>query len=370
MAHIEDRWTVPGPNGKRVKGPRYGVGLRWRAVWTEPDGTRRRKSCATKDEAQAVLAQVDVDKRQGTYVPAARGKITLREMGERWYAEQAHQRGTSQDVIRRRLTHTIYPTLGDIPLADLNRDHVRDAVTAWTRTLAPSTVRLSYGYLASILKLAVEERRITQSPCRRISLPPTGDAPITPLTVGQVQALIDHLWTPYQPMAVFVAATGVRPGEARGLTWDRVTLTPDGGAARIDRQLTSTRPPAFGPLKTRWSPRTVVFGKATADALGAPGEGLVFRNARGLAITRANASQAWRHAAQAVGLEEGSGWHELRHFHASLLIAAGISARAVAERLGHKDPVETLRTYAHLWHDDDTRMRDTSDGVVRLPEPP
>jgi len=36
----------------------------------------------------------------------------------------------------------------------------------------------------------------------------------------------------------------------------------------------------------------------------------------------------------------------------------------VAHRLGHKDPTETLRTYAHLWPDDDERMRGLSDGVI------
>lgn len=45
----------------------------------------------------------------------------------------------------------------------------------------------------------------------------------------------------------------------------------------------------------------------------------------------------------------------LRHFHASLLISAGLSVTAVAERLGHADPAETLRTYAHLWPTDQER---------------
>jgi integrase len=57
-----------------------------------------------------------------------------------------------------------------------------------------------------------------------------------------------------------------------------------------------------------------------------------------------------------MGLGQRSGWHDLRHHHASLLIAAGCSPRAVAERLGHADPSETLRTYSHLWPSDEARM--------------
>lgn len=377
MAHVLDRWTIAGPpdaRGRptRTKGPRHGVGKRWAAVWTEPDGTRRKKACTTKEEAEAHLAHVLVQQQAGTYITAARAQITIRAMAERWYDEQVHQRATSLETIRRRLDNTILPTLGHYQVGDVTRTQVQAAITAWSKDLAPSTVRVAYVYVAAIFNLAVDERRIPSTPCRRINLPRNTDAPAEPMTVQQVQTLVDSLWTPYRRMAVFVAATGVRPGEARGLTWDRITYTQDGGQAKIDRQLVKAVAgrPVFGPLKTPSSLRTVSFGPETAHALGDPGEGLVFVNHLGRPITRQNASEAWRHAAPGVGLEEGTGWHELRHFHASLLIARGASPVAVAHRLGHKDPTETLRTYAHLWPDDDTRMRDATDGIVVLSERP
>ena len=55
------------------------------------------------------------------------------------------------------------------------------------------------------------------------------------------------------------------------------------------------------------------------------------------------------------GLPARGGWHLLRHYNASVLIAAGLSVRAVADRLGHEDPAITLRTYSHLWPTDTTR---------------
>ena len=149
-----------------------------------------------------------------------------------------------------------------------------------------------------------------------------------------------------------------------------MTITDFGAQLRVDRQMTSTASsrPAWGPLKTDSSVRTVSVGKATADTLGEPGTGLVFTTGQGRAITRGMASTAWRAAGVKVGLEEGTGWHELRHFHASVLIAGGASPVAVAHRLGHKSPQETLATYAHLWVDDEERMRAASDGLVGLPE--
>ena len=370
MAHVEDRWMVPGPNGRKIKGPRHGQGSRWLAVWHETDGRRRKKAFKTKDAAEGHLDKVGVDLRSGTYIAPERASITLRDMAERWYDEQVHQRATSLAAIRRRLDRTILPTLGDKPLSTLVRTVIQAGVTEWTKTLAPATVRVAYIYLAGVCSLAVEERRIPASPCRKINLPAIETLPVVPMTVVQVQQLVDALWRPYRRMAVLAAASGLRSGELRGLTWDRVAFTDYGAQIRVDRQMTSTASarPAWGPLKTDSSVRAVSVGKATADALGDPGTGLVFTTGQGKAITRGMASTAWRAAGAKIGLEEGTGWHELRHFHASVLIAGGASPVAVAHRLGHKNPQETLATYAHLWVDDEERMRAASDGLVGLPE--
>ena len=40
--------------------------------------------------------------------------------------------------------------------------------------------------------------------------------------------------------------------------------------------------------------------------------------------------------------------HEIRHCHASLLLAAGVPIKVVSERLGHRDITTTLETYQHL----------------------
>ena len=40
--------------------------------------------------------------------------------------------------------------------------------------------------------------------------------------------------------------------------------------------------------------------------------------------------------------------HDLRHSHASNLIASGVNIVAVSKRLGHSDINMTLKTYTHL----------------------
>ena len=41
-------------------------------------------------------------------------------------------------------------------------------------------------------------------------------------------------------------------------------------------------------------------------------------------------------------------FHDLRHTHASLLVAAGIPIKVVSERLGHANPGFTMATYQHV----------------------
>ena len=49
--------------------------------------------------------------------------------------------------------------------------------------------------------------------------------------------------------------------------------------------------------------------------------------------------------------------YDLRHYAASVLIASGLSVKAVQRHLGHASAVTTLDTYAHLWPDAEDTTR-------------
>ncbi|MEU8270530.1 tyrosine-type recombinase/integrase [Sphaerisporangium sp. NPDC049002] len=42
------------------------------------------------------------------------------------------------------------------------------------------------------------------------------------------------------------------------------------------------------------------------------------------------------------------GTHQLRHYYASITLAAGVTIKELSEYLGHADPALTLRVYAHM----------------------
>jgi integrase len=373
MGHVVDRWMMPGPAGRKVKSPRYGVGRRWRARWVEADGRERSKSFPSKDAALAHVAQVDVELRAGTYVRDT--AVTFEAYARAWLTHQLHQRaGTAEQASSKLVLHA-FPAIGSIPVAKVTRADVQRMVSEATG-LGPDARRVLYVYVRAVFGAAVEDRLIQVSPCRRINLPKVHRNQVVPLQVDQVVAIagqmLDHLVG-----AVWLAAgTGMRPGELRGLTVDRV----EGDLVRVDRQLaheSRASRPVWGPLKTDASPRTIRLAPLTQKRLlehlerFPPGPaGLVFTTARGQALSRSAMGYAWGVGASGVVAGERSGWHELRHHHASLLIAAGASPRAVADRLGHADPAETLRTYAHLWPSDEGRMLAAVEDAYRASDGP
>ncbi|WP_280204100.1 tyrosine-type recombinase/integrase [Nocardia farcinica] len=65
-----------------------------------------------------------------------------------------------------------------------------------------------------------------------------------------------------------------------------------------------------------------------------------------------------------VGLPEEFGFHDLRHYLASLLIANGANIKVVQARLRHATAKTTLDTYGHLWPDTDESTRQVIAAVL------
>jgi integrase len=138
----------------------------------------------------------------------------------------------------------------------------------------------------------------------------------------------------------------------------------------------SNAPAALSPPKTEASRRTVPLPQVVVDELAAylaafpvvHPWGLVFTTARGTVLQRNRFGESvWRPAVTKVGLPEGTGFHQLRHYYASALIAAGVSPKVVQARLGHATISETMDTYGHLWPDSDERTRAAIDATLSRP---
>src|SRR6059058_5948914 len=58
--------------------------------------------------------------------------------------------------------------------------------------------------------------------------------------------------------------------------------------------------------------------------------------------------------------------HDLRHSHASMLIALDVPVVDVQRRLGHRKPDTTLRVYAHQWKECEARRSQIGEQLGQL----
>jgi integrase len=94
--------------------------------------------------------------------------------------------------------------------------------------------------------------------------------------------------------------------------------------------------------------------------LGNPGcASAGIKTARGRSPTNAGPAGS----PKAAGLPAGTRFHDLRHFYASSLIAAGLHLKVIQERLGHAAMAETMDTYGPLFPDASEHGRGALDAV-------
>lgn len=71
----------------------------------------------------------------------------------------------------------------------------------------------------------------------------------------------------------------------------------------------------------------------------------------------------WRKTLKSVQIENLK-LHELRHYYASGLIAAGCDVVTVQRAMGHSSATTTLNTYAHLWPTAEDRSRGAAEATL------
>jgi len=233
-------------------------------------------------------------------------------------------------------------------------------VQRWVKELGeagvgPDTVRRCHRLLKTILADAVEERMISESPCRRISLPRIVRREQLFLTAGEVEQLAGAIDALYTPLIYTAAYLGCRWGELAGLKRENIDLK------RREIRIVGTLQDLGRDVsyvdenKTASSRRNISLPAFLAELLekhlaNAPASEFVFVRPDGTWLRRTGFRRAeWKPALAAAGLDPALRFHDLRHTAAGLLIAQGAHPKEIQARLGHASITTTLNTYGHLW---------------------
>ena len=191
--------------------------------------------------------------------------------------------------------------------------------------------------LRVIYRRAIEDGDVAVNPCDTIVSPETAAA-----LLAALEPRDRVLWA----LALYA---GLRRGELMGLRWSDVDLA--AGIIRVERSWDASARTFVEP-KSRAGRRKVPVAAALRDILvehkiTATGELVVgraggYRPFNDTSVAQ-RALKAWRRA----GLEPIT-LHDARHTFASLMIAAGVNARALTAYMGHASVTTTYDRYGHL----------------------
>ncbi|MDQ6851100.1 MAG: site-specific integrase, partial [Actinomycetota bacterium] len=239
-------------------------GARWYARYRDDTGHEHAQRFDRKVDAQRWIDEATTALVTGQYVDPRAGRVTMCECAEAWRLAAPHA-PTMRDKVQRTLKLHIYPTLGDLPVSAVRPSAVQSWVSGLP--LAPSSAKVALGYLSSVFRAAVRDRRVAANPCDGVSVAPARRCEVWIPDLATVQALRQQLPERYRAVVDLVAGSGMRQGEVFGLEVDGVTFL-GSRVVSVHQQLVclSPHPPYLDEVKSEASQRVIPLATVTTDA--------------------------------------------------------------------------------------------------------
>jgi integrase len=335
-------------------------------------GKRRRKWHSfkgTKREAQIECARLVSEISGGAYIEPA--KTTVGQFLDRWLehmksqvAPRTHERYS--EIARK----SIAPLLGNLLLPKLQPARIS---AAYAKALAdgrrdgkgglsPRTVGHMHRILRQALQQAIRWQILARNPADAVRPPKVERSKMRALDPSETAALLDALHSTRLFMPVLLAiTTGMRRGEITALRWRAVDLanaqlavvasaeqtalgvrekeTKSGRARTVS--LTGLALEELGRQKARQAEELLRLGIRQTDDMH------VVAQIDGQPLMPQSLTHEFSRFIASNTLPRIR-FHDLRHTHATQLLASGVHPKIAQERLGHANIGTTLDLYSHV----------------------
>lgn len=294
-----------------------------------------------------------------------------------WAARTIAARARANDRTRADYTRDIRlhlePVFGSMRLDEIGREHVGQWLIGFTATASPKTIKNVHGLASSIMADAVDAGLISRNVFKGAAgrLPTVRTEEMVFLTRQDVDTLLAAMHEHYRPLVLFLVLTGLRWSEATALTVSDVQLL---GRRTVTVTKAWKRQPdgtmELGEPKSRRSRRTISLPDEAVDATiplvaGRSGTERLFTSVEGRTVHHGNfTNRIWLPAIRRASLDKRPRIHDLRHTHASWLIAEGVNLVAVQRRLGHESIQTTIDRYGHLTNEADDQINAALDRLA------
>lgn len=278
-------------------------------------------------------------------------------------AEAGHRSLGSYDTYRSRLEGVVLPKLGELEMIEITTGRVEDLCLRVRSESSASSARTVRAIVSGVCALAVRNGALDSNPVKEVGPLESRKAKNRPttsraLTDEQILDLLSKLDADevaieddLPDLARFFAATGERTGEALAAHWpdfkpEKKLISMAGNVIRargrgkiLNRGKTENSPRDI-PLAD-WAVTMLLERRALASNLDGP----IFPSSAGTVREAANVrNRAWKPFVGRAGYE----WVTFRTFRktvATLLDEAGLTARQIADILGHSRPSMTQDVY-------------------------
>lgn len=337
------------------------------------DGKRRRKwhtfHTTSKRKAEEECARLVASITGGTYIEPT--KQTLAGFLDEWL-EFVRPSVTPKTWERyaELCRKTIAPQLGTVVLSKLRTDRI-DAGLSKMRVagrrgtgggLSPRTVGHARRVLIKALGQAVVWGRLLSNPAAATTPPKVGRAKMTAYDATQTVALLSLMRPTRMFIPVLLAVMcGLRRGEIAALRWGAIDL--DGKNLAVVESAEQTadgvdyKEPKSGRARTVALSGTVVAElrahrvrqaeELLRLGLRPDASAFVVAQADGSPLQPRSITHEWVRLLAKAPLPRIR-FHDLRHSHASQMLAAGVHPKIASERLGHSTIAITLDLYSHV----------------------
>lgn len=341
-------------------------------VYLPHEKKKVRKTFARKAEAKSWRATALTAASRRTLQSPSR--LTVEQAAWLWL--EAAQTGAVRDrsghtykpgtlrEYQRALRLRVLAEFGERRLADLSRAEVQNFVDRLLgEGLSPSTVANTLNPLQAIYRHAVRRDLATVNPTREVELPADRGRRDRIATAAEAARLLAALPDSDRPIWATAFYAGLRRGELQALRPGDVDLA----SSEITVQRSWDQYEGSISAKSKAGHRTVPIIGVLRPYLEAveinSGMELLFGRTDDLPFAPKSISEraerAWEQAnkleQEAAGKEKREPvllrritLHECRHTFASLLIDAGVNAKAIQEFMGHATIEETFSRYGHL----------------------
>ena len=316
---------------------------------------------------KAALAALD----SGTYIAPC--KMTVAEWLDVWASQ--YLGGVKESTVaayNATIRTHIKPGLGAIRLDALDTHLVQSFYndlrepTKDRAAVSPKTVKNVHGILHKALQQAVANGYIRFNPTNSCILPRIEKKELQPLDEAETKLFLDAVkGHPLELLYTITLFTGLREGEALGLTWDRVDFMR--GTILISKQLQKEKK-AGGQFRLvslkndkprRIQPAPWVMQllrdrklqqyehKEKAGAAWSNPLNLVFTNELGGNLIPQTVVRHFKEIVTAIGRPDAR-FHDLRHSYAVASLRSGDDIKTVQGNLGHATAAFTLDVYGHV----------------------